>query len=141
MKITFKNGSELNCIEAVEHEEFCLGSNRHVLTVICEQDAISLDALNAILGDTANAKTVSIENMVQEEKVVNGNLVVTEIPVEKPYEGYTMKLKVGVEPALVQPEGPDSAAVYADRLVFKLGRPTFIEQRLAAIGIMPNAMQ
>jgi hypothetical protein len=36
---------------------------------------------------------------------------------------------------LAQPESPDSPAVYEDRLVFKLGMPTFIERQLQRLGI------
>lgn len=135
MKIVFENGNELDCIDVVEREELCIGSNRHVLTVMCEPDALSLDTLNTIISDTAKTVGLLVVDTMIEEKMEDGELVQTPIPVEKDYEGYTMKLFVGIEKVLVQQERPDSAAVYADRLVFKLGRPTFMEQKLAALGI------
>ena len=135
MKIVFENGKELDCIDVIEREELCIGSSRYALTVMCEQDAISLDTLNAIISETANIADLLVVGTMIEEKVEHGELVQTTIPAEKNYEGYTMKLSVGIEKVLVQPESPDAAAMYADRLVFKLGRPTFIEQQLAKLGL------
>ena len=135
MIIRFGNEHELKCLDVIEREELCIGSNRHVLTAMCAPDAVSLDTLNSILSETANTGMLLIEDTVIEEKVEDSELVVTEIPVEKHYEGYTIKISIGIDKVLVQPESPDSAAVYADRLVFKLGRPTFTEQQLAALGI------
>ena len=135
MKVILGNGEEIAYLEAAEREEYCVGSNRHTLTFLCAADAISLDVLNAILSDAANTETlVLVESTIMEE-VRDGELVTTEIPETNTCEGYTMKLNVGIEKVMVQPETPDSAAVYADRLVFKLGRPTFIEQQLAKLGI------
>lgn len=135
MKVILSNGEEIVCLDSAEREEYCVGSNRHTLTFLCAADAISIDALNAILSDAANTETLTLVESAIIEEVRDGELATTEIPETTTHEGYTMKLNVGIEKVLVQPETPDSAAVYADRLVFKLGRPTFIEQQLAALGI------
>ena len=132
MKAVFENGAEVTYLDAIETEEFWGGSSRRTLTFTCAADAVSIDALNAILSDTANTETLALQGAVvtpegKEQAVTNL------------YEGYTMKLSVGIDSVLVQPESPDSAAVYADRLVFKLGRPTFIEQQLAKLGLGTEA--
>ena len=128
MKAIFGNGAELTYLNAIETEEFWGGSSRRTLTFTCVPDAVSIDALNAILSDTANTGTLALVGAI-----VNPDG--SEQAVTNLYEGYTMKLAVGIDKVLLQPESPDSAAVYADRLVFKLGRPTFIEQQLMALGI------
>ena len=132
MRAIFGNGAEVTYLDAIETEEFWGGSSRRTLTFTCAADAVSIDALNAILSDTANTETLALQGAVvtpegKEQAVTNL------------YEGYTMKLSVGIDSVLVQPESPDSAAVYADRLVFKLGRPTFIEQQLALLGLAAEA--
>ena len=132
MRAIFGNGAEVAYLDAIETEEFWGGSSRRTLTFTCAADAVSIDALNAILSDTANTETLALQGAVvtpegKEQAVTNL------------CEGYTMKLSVGIDSVLVQPESPDSAAVYADRLVFKLGRPTFIEQQLAKLGLGTEA--
>lgn len=121
MKATFENGASVEYLRALETEEYWGGSNRRTLTFTCAANAASVDALNGLLGDADNVQTLALEN--------------EELGVTNCYEGYTMKLKVGVERELEQPESPDSPAVYVDRLVFKLGQPTFIERQLAKLGI------
>ena len=128
MKAIFGNGEEVIYLNAIETEEYWGGSSRRTLTFTCEPDAISVDALNAILSDAANTETLALQGAIVTPE--GAEQAVTNL-----YEGYTMKLNVGIDRVLVQSEGPDSAAVYADRLVFKLGRPTFIEQQLAKLGI------
>ena len=135
MKAILGNGEEITCLDAAEREEYCIGSSRRTLTFICAADAVSVDALNAVLSDAANTETLTLVESTVMEEVRDGKLLTTEVPETTAYEGYTMKLNVGIEKVMVQPESPDSAAVYADRLVFKLGRPTFIEQQLAKLGI------
>ncbi|MBD5093479.1 MAG: hypothetical protein HDT26_04175 [Subdoligranulum sp.] len=132
MKAIFGNGAEVTYLDAIETEEFWGGSSRRTLTFTCAADAVSIDALNAILSDTANTETLALQGAVVTPE--GKEQVVTNL-----YEGYTMKLSVGIDSVLVQPESPDSAAVYADRLVFKLGRPTFIEQQLAKLGLGTEA--
>lgn len=140
MKAVFENGTEVAYLNALETEEYWGGSSRRTLTFTCAPDAISVDALNATLSDPANTGTLALHGTIPtEQQDADGQTIVEETPVTNIYEGYTMKLKVGIEPILVQPESPDSAAVYADRLMFKLGRPTFIEQQLAALGLAAAA--
>ena len=127
MKVSFGNGAEVTYLESLETEESWGGSSRRTLTFTCAPDAVSVDTLNTILSDVDNTRIMALTNTMAYE---HGENTITNY-----YEGYTIKLSVGIEKVLVQPESPDSAAMYADRLVFKLGRPTFIEQQLAALGI------
>ena len=135
MKVIFGNGKEVAYSNAIETEEVWGGSSRRTLTFTCAPDAVSIDELNTILSDAANTEMLTLMGSIAAEEERDGETVVVEVPVTNIYEGYTMKLNVGIDRVLVQPETPDSAAVYADMLVFKLGRPTFIEQQLAALGI------
>lgn len=128
MKAIFENGAEVTYLDAIETEEYWGGSSRRTLTFTCAPDAVSIDALNAILSDAANTGTLALQGAI-----VNPDG--SEQAVTNLYEGYTMKLAVGIDKVLVQPESPDSAAVYADRLVFKLGKPTYIEAQLAKLGL------
>lgn len=127
MKAIFTNGAELEYLNALETEEYWGGSNRRTLTFTCAPDAVSIDALNAVLSDMANTQRLSLTDTTRYE---SGENTVTNY-----YDGYTMKLAVGIDKVLVQPDSPDSPAVYEDRLVFKLGRPTAIEAALAKLGI------
>lgn len=133
MKAIFENGAEVTYLDAIETEEFWGGSSRRTLTFTCAPDAVSIDALNTILSDPANTGTLALVGAIVTMEEKDGGAVTVETPVTNLYEGYTLKLAVGIDKLQVQPETPDSAAVYADRLVFKLGRPTFIEQQLALL--------
>lgn len=139
MKAIFKNGAEVSYLNAIETEEYWGGGSRRTLAFTCAPDAVSVDALNTILSDTANTETLALVGAIPTATEQNGEAVETETPVTNYYDGYTMKLKVGVEKELVQPESPESAAVYKDRLVFKLGRPTYIERQLAKLGLAAAA--
>lgn len=121
MTVIFADGTQVPYLNAIETEEYWGGASRRTLTFTCAADAVSVDALNALLGDAANTAGLSLTN--------------EELGVTNLYEGYTLKLKVGIEPVLTQPDAPDAPAQYADRLVFKLGKPTYIEAQLARLGL------
>lgn len=122
MTIIFANSKCVPYLEAIETEEYWGGSNRRTLTFTCAADAVSVDTLNAILNDAANTASLSLTN--------------EELGVTNLYEGYTLKLKVGIEPVQTKPDDPDAPAAYVDRLVFKLGKPTYIEAQLARLGLL-----
>lgn len=121
MKIIFGNGAELEYLNALETEEFWGGSNRRTLTFTCNPSAMDVDSLNAILSNESNTQTL--------------NLVNDELNISNIYENYTMKLKVGIDKEVAQPGGPNEPTVYEDKLIFKLGQPTYIEQQLHNLGI------
>ena len=119
MIIKLNNGTNFEYLKAVETEEFFNGASRRTLTFECEVGVIGVDVLNTLLNDEKN--TASIE-------LSNGD--VTNI-----HDGYVLKCKCGIEPKLVTEETPQTSAVYADRLVFKLGRRTYIEEQLHRLGL------
>lgn len=119
MKIKFNNGTEFDYLDALETEEFYNGSSRRTLTFNAAVGVVSIDTLNAILTNESNTAVIEL---------TNGD--VTNI-----YDGYVLKLKCGVENKLITPETPETPAVYADRLVFKLGKRTYIEEQLKKLGL------
>ena len=121
MNIKFSNGTNFEYLNAIETEEHWNGSSRRTLTFECDSNVISVDGLNAILSNEANTSEITLTN--------------EEANVSNIYSGYVLKIKCGIENKLVQAETPDSAAVYEDRLVFKLGKRTYIEEQLARLGL------
>lgn len=112
--------TEIEYMSALETEEFFNGSSRRTLTVTCAPDAISLDELNSLL---------------TEENLASVTMTNTENGAVNVYDGYVLKLACGIKNELVQAETPDTAAVYADRLIFKLGKRTYIEEQLHKLGL------
>lgn len=128
MTIEFGNGAGMAYENAIETEEFWGGSSRRTLTFTCAADAISMDELNGILSDEANTAALKLHGeLVQPDG--------TAVPVTNVYEGYVLKLHVGIERRLMAQESPDAPARYEDRLVIRLGRRTYIEEQLARMGI------
>ena len=119
--------TEFEYLNALETEEFYNGASRRTLTLTCAPDAIGLSELNALLTEEHLA-SISLTNDGSGEE--DGAQAVTNI-----YDGYVLKLFCGIRNELVQAETPDSAAVYADRLVIKLGRRTYIEEQLHRLGL------
>ena len=130
LKIQFSNtNTEVEYLSALETEEFFNGSSRRTLTITCAPDAISLDALNALLTEE-NLASVTLVNTSAGTDEEGNALTVTNV-----YDGYVLKLSCGIRNELVQTETPDRAAVYEDRLVFKLGKRTYIEEQLHKLGL------
>lgn len=121
MTIKFTNGKAMPYIEAFEGEEYFNGTNRRVLTVYCKKNTISVDELNDILTDEKNTAEITLSN--------------EEMGVSNVYDGYVLKLKVGMEQYFVSGETPEAPAVYEDRIVFKLGKRTYIEEQLKRLGL------
>lgn len=156
MNIKFENGTMVDYLIAVETEEYYNGANRRTLTLECDKNAISVDELNMVLSDENNIKSITLVGetypIYKREKVTtkgvdeNGqevsltNEVVTEkielyeTP-EKVFADYTIKIKCGVESVLIKSETPNTPAVYEDRIVFKLGKPTYIEEQIKRLGL------
>ena len=104
--------TEFEYLKAIEKAEYFDDVKRRTLTVTCAQDAIDLTVLNSLL---------SAENLASIQ-LYNDEQGVTDY-----FDGYTIKLAVGIVREQVEPEDDASAAVYADRIVFKLGRVNFRE--------------
>lgn len=113
-------GTEIEYLDALETEEFYNGSKRRTMTVTCLPDAISVDTLNALLTEDNLASVIMAD---------------TETGAVNIYDGYALKLACGIQSKLVQEETPDTAAVYDDRLIFKLGKRTYIEEQLHKLGL------
>ena len=119
MNIKFANGTNFEYLNALETEEYFNGASRRTLTFECEVGVISVDELNTVLSGEENTKSIELSG----EDVMNI------------YDGYVLKCKCGVENRLVKEETAESPAVYEDRLVFKLGKRTYIEEQLKKLGL------
>lgn len=108
-------------LAATETEEYWGGSSRRTLTLVCDPLALPLDTLNALVSDEANTAALTLADSGTGAASV--------------FDGYVLKLKLGVERTLVRAETPEAAAEYADRLVLKLGRRTYIEEQLKRLGL------
>jgi len=120
LKIKFVNGTEQTYLSALETEEYYNGSSRRTLTFEIARDAANLEELDALCTEENLAK---LELINEEEGITNL------------FEGYVLKLKVGVEPVLVTAETPEAPAAYEERVVLKLGKRTYIEQMLHDMGV------
>lgn len=119
LKVKFADSdkTEIVYLNAIETEEYYNGSSRRTLTFEMESDAYDLAKLNALCGTESNVAALTLTN----EKSAVTNI----------YEGYVLKLKVGVEPKLVNAE----TNTYEDRIILKLGKRTYIEEKLHALGM------
>ena len=120
LKIKFNGGEDLPYLSALETEEYWNGSSRRTLTFQLARDAANLEELDGLCTE---------QNLAQLE-LINDEMGATNV-----YEGYQLKLKVGVEPVLVSAETPEAPAAYEDRIVLKLGKRTYIEQQLHDLGV------
>lgn len=120
LKIIFSDTekTEQGYLQALETEEYYNGSSRRTLTFDIARDAADIEALDILC---------SAEDNVARLELVNEDMGVTNF-----YDGYVLKLKVGVEPKLIDPE----TQTYEDRVVLKLGKRTYIEQKLHGLGLL-----
>lgn len=114
LKVNFadKNKTEIAYLEAFETEEFYNGGSRRTLTFEMARDAANIETLDQLCGEEGNV--VRLELVNEDEGITNI------------YEDYVLKLKVGVEPKLIDTE----TQTYEDRIVLKLGKRTYIEDKL-----------
>ena len=118
MTIKFNNGTILNCIDSLEQEEYYNGSNRRTLTVDFDKN-YNFDELNQLVSNTENTKTIE----------VSAN------DWQNIYDNYIIKLSLGIKQKLIEETAPDNPASYEERIILKLGKLTYIEEQLAALGI------
>ena len=126
LKIIFndKKKTEIEYLTAFETEEYFNGGSRRTLSFDIAKTATGLDALDTLCTEDNCAKLELVNDAVTDE---NGDVqTVTNI-----YEGYVLKLKVGIESVLVDAE----KQTYEDRIKLKLGKRTYIEQKLHDLGI------
>lgn len=120
LKLKLTNGKEYEYLKAFETEEFFNGSSRRTLTFEMARTAADLEELDTDCTET-NCETIELTN--------------TEMGITNIYDDYVLKLKVGVEPVIIQSESPENSAVYEDRIILKLGKRTYIEQQLKDLGV------
>lgn len=113
-------GTEFEYLKASETEKWFNGAFRRALTVTCLPNAISMDELNSVL---------------TEENLANITLSSTDTGIIGIYDGYVLKLKLGIENKLIQPETSDTPAAYDDRLIFELGKRTYTEEQLRKLAL------
>lgn len=135
MNIKFANGRNFEYINAVETEEYYNGASRRTLTFECAVGVIGVDELNTLLSDEANTKSLTLTGDAVEIVDAAGNPTGETTQAVNIYDGYVLKMKCGIEPKLIQSETPEAPAVYEDRIVFKLGKRTYIEEQLHKLGL------
>lgn len=135
MNIKFANGTNFEYLNALETEEYYNGASRRTLSFECEVGAISVDALNTLLNDEKNTTKITLTGDTVELLDEEGNPTGETSQAVNIYDGYVLKLKCGIEPKRIKAETPEAPAVYEDRLVFKLGKRTYIEEQLKRLGL------
>lgn len=135
MKIRFKNGKEIDYINAIETEEYFNGSNRRTLTFECDVNSVSVDELNNTLSSEENVNELTLINEPLSMLLPEGEELMQSQPLQNIYNGYVLKLKCGIESKLVSTETTETQAVYEDRIIFKLGKRTYIEEQLHRLGL------
>ena len=116
LKIKFVNGVEQVYLDAVETEEYFNGSSRRTLTFVIARSAANLEELDALCTE---------ENLAKLE-LTNEEQSVTHI-----HEGYVLKLKLGLEQQIFNRE----TNTYEEYILLKLGKRTYIEEKLYQLGI------
>ena len=135
MNIKFLNGTNFSYLNAVETEEYYNGASRRTLTFEAEVGVIGVDELNSILSDENNTKSITLTGDAVAIPDENGNPTGETTRAVNIYDGYVLKCRCGIENKLVQAETPETPAVYADRLVFKLAKRTYVEEMLHRLGL------
>lgn len=118
MIIKLADNTTFDFTTSFEGEEYYNGSDRRVLTIQSEKDAIGLDTLYGLLTEE---NTAIIELTNEEEEITNI------------LENYVLLLEVGIKKEVIpQIDEPNLTKEYIE---FKLGRRTYIEQMLHNLGI------
>ena len=115
-KLKFADGTEVAYLSALETEEFWGGASRRTVSFELEKNALGLETLDALCTET-NCAALQLWN---EGEGVTGIL-----------EGYVLKLKLAVEPVLTNAE----TRTFSERIRLKLGKRTYIEEQLHALGL------
>ena len=135
MNIKFLNGTNFEYLNAVEMEEYFNGSNRRMISFECAVGVISVDELNALISKEANINSITLTGDAVVLLDAEGNPTGETTQAVNIYDGYVLKAKCGIENKLVADETPVAPAVYEDRIVFKLGKRTYIEEQLKRLGL------
>ena len=119
LKIIFSdiNKTEQGYLNCIETEEYYNGASRRTLTFEIARNAANIETLDTLCSAEENCKKLELIN--EDEGITNI------------YEDYVLKLKIAVEPVLVDAE----KQTYEDRIKLKLGKRTYIEQKLHDLGL------
>ena len=131
LKVKFADSkkTEIEYLSALETEEYFNGSSRRTLTFEMARDAANVETLDKLCSVENNVARLELINDAVEIKHEDGTIETT--TVTNIYDGYVLKLKVGVEPKLVNSE----TQAYEDRIVLKLGKRTYLEDQLHKLGV------
>ena len=135
MNIKFLNGTNFSYLNAIETEEYYNGASRRTLTFEAEAGVMGVDELNSIISDENNTKSITLTGDEVDVLDAEGNPTGETTQAVNIYDGYVLKCRCGIENKLVQAETSDTAAVYADRIIFKLAKRTYIEEMLHRLGL------
>ena len=135
MNIKFLNGTNFSYLNAVETEEYYNGASRRTITFEAEVGGVGVDELNGILSEENNTKSFTLTGDAVAILDENGNSTGETTHAVNICDGYVLKCRCGIENKLVAEETPETPAVYADRLVFKLAKRTYIEEMLHRLGL------
>ena len=144
MKVIFKNGTELSCLRVEEAPVYYDNANRRALTVEAARTAISLDDLDALLANSESTTSLRVTNEVQmpvcgEDGALlyaeDGTPQMQTVEAEDRFEHYSLLMEMAAKPVAV---GIDEFGgdITESRIVFKLGRLTPIEIKLAMLGLL-----
>lgn len=129
MKIKLANGTEFEYERAEETSEFYDNANRRTLTLRMKPEGLTLDAVNAAFSDAAATASLALTNYNEDGSIFARNI----------YDHYSIKISVSCEPVAVGEDAETGAELKADRIIVKLGKLTYIEQQLAALGLAAAA--
>ena len=119
--VKFANGTEIEYLSVkTEGTEFYNNAQREVLHFELARDAANLEELDVLLSNEENLETIKL---VEDGEVVNT------------LSDYLIKMKLAVEPVLVEAETAEAPARYEDRIIFKLGMLTYMEKQLRKLGL------
>ena len=116
LKLKFGNNVEQVYESALETEEYYNGSSRRTLTFEINPEDCNLQELSDLCTEE-NCELLTLTN--DEENITNF------------FENYVLKLQVGIESKLIDSE----QNIYVDKVILKLGKRTYIEQKLHELGI------
>lgn len=132
--VTFANGNTLPYLEAIKGVTHHGGTQRASIVIEFANDAITLDQLD-VLCTEGNLGTLTLHKdevryLVKNEQGEDVEMV--EPAVTNVLEDYKIRMELARKAKLVDAVNQ----VYEDRVYLTLGQLTFIEKKLAALGIL-----
>lgn len=127
LKVKFADGTSCEYISCTAQSEFWGGAQRQTLTFTIARDAVGLEDLDTITtGDNLERLELTAEGAGEAGEDI------TNI-----YDGYSLRLKLGVEPVLLD----EATQTYAPQVVLHLGKRTVQEEQIRSINAMQYQLQ